>query len=920
MGAKQSLTYGLGNLAEIEIILGDLDAARTHLQEFAGLIHFLGDPRMDSTHDIELANLALAEGDPKKAISHIKSAVQIAHQAGILGENALLAQLGQAYLANGTPVAALKATRKATNMHRRHAFAKPESLTSQEIWWRHTQALLTNGQTRAARAALERAYNFLLEGIVHVGDEGLRRNYLNKVLVNRELLEFWVKDGRKRKLPKERIFAHLAIESNLREPFQRLADTGLRLNALHSAAEIQTFLVEEATELIGGERVVLILEKEGVREVAESSLPRREDPLKLLRSIYAQLKHARLTRTANLILPKRSGLSRIIAPLIAQNQVIGYLYVDMDSIYGTFNETDRDMLGMLANQAAVALDNAQWTQGLEQKVKERTEELNARVDELAILNSVGEAMAKTLDVKTVTRIVGDKVRDIFRAEEIGIMLLDARTNLIHTLYEYDAGEGGYIDYLEPFPLGKGLTSKVIQSGQPLLLGTIQEQTAQGAYLPPEMLEKGSGIVTESILMVPIVVGMEVLGVAVVSSYKRHAFTENDLRLLQTLSANMGVAIQNARLFEAEQQRVAELQIINSIQQGLAAELDFQAIVDLVGDKLREVIRTPDLGITWYDEKANLLYPLYIYEHGKRLSQPPGQPRPDGPFARMTKTRQPVLWNTLEEGDAISPVTPGTDASKSGVFVPIISNDRVLGNITVENYERENAYGESELRLLTTIAGSLGAALENARLFDETQRLFKAEQERVAELQIINSVQQGLAAELDFQAIVDLVGDKLRAVFNIPDLFINWYDEKTNQVRFLYSYEHGQRLSLAPLPLRPDSIIASILQTRQPVVWNTLEEGDKIAPAISGTDPSKSGVSVPIISSDRVLGTIQIENYEREHAYGEAELRLLTTIAASLGSSLENARLFNETQRLLKETEQRATELSVINSIQQGLAA
>ena len=105
--------------------------------------------------------------------------------------------------------------------------------------------------------------------------------------------------------------------------------------------------------------------------------------------------------------------SRIVAPLIAQNQVIGYLYVDMDSLYGTFDETDRDMLGMLANQAAVALDNAQWAQGLEQKVEERTEELNARVDELAILNSVGEAMAKTLDVKTVTKIVGDKVQSIF---------------------------------------------------------------------------------------------------------------------------------------------------------------------------------------------------------------------------------------------------------------------------------------------------------------------------------------------------------------------------------------------------------------------------------------------------------------------------------------------------------------------------
>ena len=55
---------------------------------------------------------------------------------------------------------------------------------------------------------------------------------------------------------------------------------------------------------------------------------------------------------------------------------------------------------------------------------------------------------------------------------------------------------------------------------------------------------------------------------------------------------------------------------------------------------------------------------------------------------------------------------------------------------------------------------MGAALENARLFDETQRLFKESEQRAAELAIINSVQQGLAAELDFQAIIDLVGDKI----------------------------------------------------------------------------------------------------------------------------------------------------------------
>ena len=66
------------------------------------------------------------------------------------------------------------------------------------------------------------------------------------------------------------------------------------------------------------------------------------------------------------------------------------------------------------------------------------------------------------------------------------------------------------------------------------------------------------------------------------------------------------------------QREAELQIINSIQQGLASELDFQAIMDLVGDKLREAFNVGDLRIAVVDEKTGLMISPYIYRHGKRV--------------------------------------------------------------------------------------------------------------------------------------------------------------------------------------------------------------------------------------------------------------------------------------------------------------
>jgi hypothetical protein len=105
------------------------------------------------------------------------------------------------------------------------------------------------------------------------------------------------------------------------------------------------------------------------------------------------------------------------------------------------------------------------------------------------------------------------------------------------------------------------------------------------------------------------------------------------------------------------QRTSELQIINSIQQGLGAKLDFQAIVDLVGDKLREVFDTPDLGIRWYDEKTNLVNYLYEYEHGIRQTITSRPPIAGGIFSIMTKTRQPVIWNTEIEGNALASPLP-----------------------------------------------------------------------------------------------------------------------------------------------------------------------------------------------------------------------------------------------------------------------
>ena len=108
-----------------------------------------------------------------------------------------------------------------------------------------------------------------------------------------------------------------------------------------------------------------------------------------------------------------------------------------------------------------------------------------------------------------------------------------------------------------------------------------------------------------------------------------------------------------------------------------------------------------------------------------------------------------------------------EPAKSVLFAPLIVGDEVRGRISLQNLDRERRI----LRLRPAPAEHArlepGVALENARLFDETQRLLTETNERAAELAIINSVQQALAAKLDMQSMYELVGDKIQRDLRRP---------------------------------------------------------------------------------------------------------------------------------------------------------
>ena len=160
--------------------------------------------------------------------------------------------------------------------------------------------------------------------------------------------------------------------------------------------------------------------------------------------------------------------------------------------------------------------------------------------------------------------------------------------------------------------------------------------------------------------------------------------------------------------------------------------------------------------------------------------------------------QPIVVNEgLEKHfDVNNPIVVG-DFPKSVVFVPMVVAGEIKGVISLQNIDHEHAFTDSDVSLLTTLANSMSVALESARLFDETNRLLKETEQRNAKLAVINSVQESLVAQMDMQGIYELVGEKMRNIFNAQVIDIVMYDRNTNLIEDKYSYEKGDRTLVKP---------------------------------------------------------------------------------------------------------------------------
>jgi PAS domain S-box-containing protein len=584
------------------------------------------------------------------------------------------------------------------------------------------------------------------------------------------------------------------------------------------------------------------------------------------------------------------ALSVLFAPLLSGDEVRGRISLQNLDRTNAFTENDVRLLTTLAGSLSVALENA--------RLVHETRQRNA---ELALINSVQDALAGELELQAIYDAVGDQIRDVFDAEVLDIGIYEEATGLIRFPYTIERGERLPDEPIELL----GFRQRVIETRESLRIDENVEETA-ASYDNPLL----SGEMPKSVLYVPLVTGGKATGVISLQNIDReHAFTDSDQQLLETLAGSLSVALDNARLVHETRQRNAELALINSVQAAIAGELDPQAIYDLVGDKIRDVFDAQVVDIAVYDESAGLLRFPYTIERGERLEEEPIELM--GFRKHVMETREPLMVEettpeVLERYG--NPAVLGVgEPAKTGLFVPLVTGGKATGVISLQNVDRTHAFSHSDQQLLMTLAGSLSVALENARLVHETRQ-------RNAELALINSVQTAIAGELDPQAIYDLVGDKIREVFDAQVVFISIYDEIADVLDSRYVIERGVRQHLDPLPVT--GFRKHVMETGEPLMINeNVEEAAERYgnPLVLAGDMPKSDLFVPLVVAGRATGVISLQNVDREHAFTESDQRLLVTLAGSVSVALENARLVHETR-------QRVSELGTVNSVGQALSS
>jgi PAS domain S-box-containing protein len=569
-----------------------------------------------------------------------------------------------------------------------------------------------------------------------------------------------------------------------------------------------------------------------------------------------------------------AALVRAFAPLQLRGESIGLLEVGYRRAErARITPEEVRLLSGLADQIAIAVGNARLF-----------DESQQRITEMAVVNEIGRTLMVTQDVQQLFATIHQQVGRLFDASNFFIATYDGGDEWSSD-YQHERGQ-----LLPPqrYKLGSGFTSYILQMQQPLLMRSAQENlTFHDRQNLPAL-----GEMAKSWLGVPLMVGGRIIGVMGIQSYDREGlYTEQDVALFSTIGTQAAAAIQNVRLFQEARLRATELTALNELSQTLAAQLDVSQVLNEVWRGVSRLLDTTNFYIALYDpDHEQVSFPINASESvlDKEIEVMPAD---QGLTGYIIRTRQPLLIteNTSQHVKALGLDNIGGD-SQSYLGVPLILGDQLLGVIAIQSYSRARLYTEHDQNLMTAIAGQAAIALQNARLFEEVQR-------RASEQSVLFNMAQALSAKLNVEQVLRQIYEGAAQLIDARNFYIGLYDAARHETDFVLSIagsEIDQSIETLPADI---GITGYIIRTRQSLLihedvdaWLT-EHG-----VTHAGESARSYLGVPMLLGEQVLGAMAVQNYNQPQAFTEHDRDLLLVFGAQAAIAIQNARLFEQTQR------------------------
>ena len=555
--------------------------------------------------------------------------------------------------------------------------------------------------------------------------------------------------------------------------------------------------------------------------------------------------------------------SFLAIPLIVKDKSIGLISLDSHQV-ARFTEQDEELAFSIANHASIALENARLYQDALQASDRR-----------AVLHELSQEIVRiSQDLEKIYDAIHTAAERLMPCDVFLIALRDEAKNENVVVYIVEAGQRH-----EPrrMPANAGFTGAVISEGRSVILQNEAEIEER------KFVRFGAPKHVQSVVAVPMQIGDKTIGMISAQSYEPDAYQAEEQALLEMLATHAATAIENGRLFESEQRRRQEAETLRRAAATISVTLDPDTVAREILAALKQVIPYHS-GCVFLHEGDKLRVAMAEgYPHAEQLKNLTF-PDSDEFFQVVKITGQPIIVEDAQKDSRFKNWGAATEV-RGWMVVPLVSRGRVIGSVTLDS-PQPGMFDENSGHTAMAFAHQTAAAIDNARLYDETQH-------RLREMEIINRVSTSLRLAQSVEAMLPILLEEALLLVDTPNGSIWLYEHTDNTLK--QRIARGASIQATFKVLKPeDGIIGHVFTSGEKYIAPELKRDLLMFPGNRDSTPDGlSGIFIPIKSTVGPMGVLQVAI--ETGRYITREIDLLTILAEITGNAIHRAELFEQSQ-------------------------